>query len=345
MNHQREIFSSSQPLILKSGMALESFNLIYDTYGQINEEKDNIILIFHAFSSSHHAAGKLDSDESRGWWDSFIGPNKVFDTNKNYIICINNIGSCFGSTGPNSLNKSTNKPYGEDFPEISVVDWNQATLCLLHSLNINTISVAVGSSLGGMQVMDFISNNDIKVNKGIIIGATHKPRQINILLNHVQRSILKLNKSTEALKVSRMLSHISYISNDFLHERFQFNTENLETKISDDIVYESENYLSYHGEKFAKKFNKDSFVLMTKAMDGFHFEESKLDNISSKVLLISFDDDLLFPSEDMMKFHKILKAKGVNSEHKNLKGSRGHDSFLHLTKEYKSVLEKFMNNE
>ncbi len=344
MNHQRETFSSSQPLILKSGTALESFNLIYDTYGRINKEKDNIILIFHAFSGSHHAAGKLDHDESSGWWDSFIGPNKVFDTNKNYIICINNIGSCFGSTGPFSLNKSTNKPYGEDFPEISVSDWNQAILFLLYSLNIKTISVAVGSSLGGMQVMDLISNKDINVKKGIIIGATHKPRQLNILFNHVQRSILKLNKSSDALKVARMLSHISYISNDFLQDRFQYNIESPETKISNDIVYESENYLSYHGEKFTKKFNKDSFVLMTKAMDSFYFDESKIDNISSKVLLLSFDDDLLFPSEDMIKFHELLKVKGVKSKHKNLKGTRGHDSFLHLTKEYKDELEKFINN-
>ena len=344
MNHQREIFSSSQPLILESGTALESFDLIYDTYGCLNEAQDNVILIFHAFSGSHHAAGKLESDQDRGWWDGFIGPNKVFDTNKNYIICINNIGSCFGSTGPSSLNKLTNTPYGENFPEISVKDWNQAIFYLLCSLKINNISVAVGSSLGGMQVMDLISKKDVDVKKGIIIGATHKPRQLNILLNHVQRSILKLDDSSDALKVARMLSHVSYISNDFLQDRFQYNTQDLETKISDDIVYESENYLSYHGEKFVKRFNKDSFILMTKAMDSFYFDESKIDNISSKVLLISFDDDLLFPAKDMVEFHKLLKLKGVNSKHKNLKGTRGHDSFLYLTKEYKDELEKFINS-
>jgi len=344
MNHQREIFSSSQPLILESGTALESFDLIYDTYGKLNHSKDNVILIFHAFSGSHHAAGKLDRDENVGWWDSFIGPNKVFDTNKNYIICINNLGSCFGSTGPSSLNKSTNKPYGINFPEISVKDWNQAILRLLLSLNISIINLAVGSSLGGMQVMDIISKKDIDVRKGIIIGATHKPRQLNILLNHVQRSILKLGKNSDALKVARMLSHVSYISNDFLKERFQYNRESLETKISDDIIYESENYLSYHGEKFVKRFDKDTFSLMTKAMDNFYFDETKINNISSKVLLLSFDDDLLFPTKDMLEFHKLLKMKGVNSEHKDLKGTRGHDSFLYLTKEYKHELEKFINS-
>ena len=342
MNHQRETFSSSQPLILESGTTLESFDLIYDTYGKLNNLQNNVILIFHAFSGSHHAAGKLRQDESKGWWDDFIGPSKVFDCNKNFILCINNLGSCFGSTGPSSFNKSTKKNYGQNFPEVSVKDWNKAILRLLDSLNIRTINVAAGSSLGGMQVMDLISDTDVAVKRGIIIGATHKPRQINILLNHVQRSILKLGNSSDSLKVARMLSHVSYISNNFLNRKFKYNLESLETKISDDIVYESENYLSYHGEKFAKRFNKDSFILMTKAMDSFYLDETKIDSISSKVLLISFDDDLLFPVRDMLEFHKLLKMKGVDSEHKTLKGTRGHDSFLYLTKEYKNELEKFI---
>ncbi|MBA4730378.1 MAG: homoserine O-acetyltransferase [SAR86 cluster bacterium] len=342
MNHQREIFSCSQPFILESGKTLESFDIVYDTYGKLNANKDNVVLVFHAFSGSNHAAGKLESDDSIGWWDKFIGPNKAINTNESFVICANNIGSCFGSTGPKSVSNNTNKTYGKNFPEVSVTDWNNSIYKLLDSLNIKKVNTAIGASLGGMQVMDLISNKNKSTKKGIIIGASPKPRQFNILLNHVQRSILNLSDKPDALQVARMLSHISYISSNFIEEKFRYNLQKPESRISEDIKYESENYLSYHGKKFEKKFDRNSFRLMTKAMDSYFLDESKIKNIESKVLLISFDDDLLFPSKDMLEFHNLLKMRGIDSYHEKLKGTRGHDSFLYLTEDYQKKLVKFL---
>ena len=220
MNHQREIFSCSQPFILESGKTLESFDIVYDTYGKLNANKDNVVLVFHAFSGSNHAAGKLESDDSIGWWDKFIGPNKAINTNESFVICANNIGSCFGSTGPKSVFNNTNKTYGKNFPEVSVTDWNNSIYKLLDSLNIKKVNTAIGASLGGMQVMDLISNKNKSTKKGIIIGASPKPRQFNILLNHVQRSILNLSDKPDALQVARMLSHITYKSRNFIDEKY-----------------------------------------------------------------------------------------------------------------------------
>ena len=343
MIHQRNNFFHGESLKLHSGKSLKEFKLVYDTYGKLNEAKDNAILVFHSFSGSHHASGQLPEDKEVGWWNDFIGPEKVLNTNKYFVICVNNIGSCYGSTGPLSNIHGSENKYLESFPDIHVVDWVTTQSILLKSLGIHLIKLMIGSSLGGMQVLQFVSQNQFHIEKSVIIGATPKPKIRNLLMNYIQREMLE-SGSNNSLAHARMFSHLFYISNNFLKNQFDYRKQDKKSKINDRVKYEFENYFSYQANKFSKRFNKHSYILMTKAMDSFFFEEALYKAIKSNLLLISFENDELYSYDDMSKFQTELINNDVKSNHVHLDGSRGHDSFLKLTPDYEKALNNFINN-
>ncbi|WP_372862004.1 homoserine O-acetyltransferase [Psychrobacter sp.] len=280
-----QIFHFAEPLTLECNRTLPSFDLIIETYGTLNSDKSNAVLICHALSGSHHAAGFHSADDKKaGWWDNMIGPNKAIDTNRFYVVCVNNIGSCFGSTGPTTINPNSNEPqvYGPDFPLVTIKDWVKTQAMLSDRLGIDVWHAIVGGSMGGMQALQWSVDYPNRLKRCVVIASTPKLSAQNIAFNEVARqSILSdpdfkdgryLQAGTyprRGLILARMVGHITYLTDDAMKAKFGRDLKSGKFMYGYDVEFQVESYLRYQGERFSENFDANTYLLMTKALDYF----------------------------------------------------------------------------
>ena len=359
-----EKISFIDTLTLQSGDVLSGFELMTETYGELNSDKSNAVLVCHAFSGNHHAAGIKDGENKPGWWDEIIGDGKTIDTKKFFVVSLNNLGGCHGSSGPTSIAAESGQPYGANFPEVSVSDWVETQKLLADHFGIDCWEMVAGGSLGGMQALQWAVSYPSRIKKAAIIAASSKISTQNIALNEVAREIIKKDESfhngdylakgespKKGLKAARMLGHITYLSESNMSKRFGRKLQDPENKMDADVNYEVENYLQYKGEQFAKTFDANSYILMTKAMDSFDpakdFDDDLmtcLQNAQAKLLIASFDSDWLFPKEYGLDIQMSAIKAGINSTYIELEGDYGHDSFLFHSDRYSTALKNFLNS-
>ena len=361
MKVRTELINFADGITLDSGDRLENFELMIETYGELNESGSNAILLCHAFSGNHHAAGKNKESEI-GWWDEIVGPNKAIDTDKYYVVCCNNLGGCGGSSGPTTINPSSEKPYGKNFPQISVKDWVDSQKMLMDKLGVPYWHLVAGGSLGGMQALEWAISypNDIK-KAGIFAAASNSSTQ-NIALNEVARESIRKDQNfhdgdylehnvipKSGLKTARMLGHITYLSEELMDSRFGRRFQDEDSKVDQEVDFEVENYLQYKGEKFSESFDANSYILMTKAMDGYVAGQDiglrdAMKNVKSQLLIVGFYSDWLYPPERGKEIQMAAMDNNINSSYIVLEGAHGHDSFLFSSEEYSKVISKFIES-
>jgi len=348
----------SDGLKLDSGESLGPITLSFETYGELNAEKSNAILVEHALSGDAHAAGLHEGDKDSGWWDVLIGPNKALDTNKYFVICSNVIGGCKGSTGPESINPKTNKHYGLDFPVITVSDMVRAQKHLIDHLGIKKLLCVIGGSMGGMQVLQWVATYPKHVQSAIPIATTlkHSPQQI--AFDEVGRQAVMADpvwdegdyygkaKPERGLAVARMIGHITYMSDKSMEEKFsrRLKAHDYSFKFSTD--FEVEGYLKYRGDNFVKRFDANSYLYLTKALDYFDLSGSKLipkdKDINVRFLVISFKSDWLYPSYQSQEIARQLKLRGQDATYCEINSTYGHDAFLLEVEEETHLIKHFI---
>ena len=361
MKVRTELINFADGITLDSGDRLEKFELMIETYGELNESGSYAILLCHAFSGNHHAAGK-NNDSEIGWWDEIVGPNKAIDTDKYYVVCCNNLGGCGGSSGPTTINPSSEKPYGKNFPQISVKDWVNSQKMLMDKIGVPYWHLVAGGSLGGMQALEWAISypNDIK-KAGIFAAASNSSTQ-NIALNEVARESIRKDQNfhdgdylehnvipKSGLKTARMLGHITYLSEELMDSRFGRRFQDEDSKVDQEVDFEVENYLQYKGEKFSESFDANSYILMTKAMDGYVAGQDiglrdAMKNVKSQLLIVGFYSDWLYPPERGKEIQMAAMDNNINSSYIVLEGAHGHDSFLFSSEEYSKVISKFIES-
>jgi len=364
MNIVKKLIHFDKGLLLESGSKLDSFDLMVETYGELNEDKSNAILVCHAFSGDHHAAGLDPETDQVGWWDQIIGPEKAIDTEKYFVVCSNNLGGCSGSSGPTSVNPDSGKVYGKDFPAISVTDWVNAQKLLSDFLQIKKWHLVTGGSLGGMQALQWaISFPDNLLKCGVFAAAAKSSTQ-NIAMNEVSRESIRKDvnffdgnyiehntKPKNGLKAARMLGHITYLSEKHMDVKFGRKFQNTDSKVSGNVDYEVENYLQYKGEKFSDSFDANSYILMTKAMDGYDASadtngnlEKAMSVIKCRLLIIGFDSDWLYPPQRGKDIQLAGMKANVSCTYVILPGEQGHDSFLFSADKYDGIINTFIES-
>ncbi len=353
------------PLYLKSGAVLDSYELVYETYGELNAAKSNSVLICHALSSNHHVAGSYaDDPKSIGWWNNMIGPGKPIDTRKFFVIGVNNLGGCHGSTGPASINLKTGKLYGADFPMVTVKDWVGTQAQLADHLGIKQFAAIAGGSLGGMQALQWTLDFPDRVRHALVIAAAAKLTAQNIAFNDVARQAIITDPDfyggdycshnvvpRRGLRLARMLGHITYLSDDSMAEKFGRELRNGALGFGFDVEFEIESYLRYQGDKFADQFDANTYLLMTKALDYFdpaHDFNGDLREAFSVAqadfLVLSFTTDWRFSPDRSRAIVKALLDNELNVSYAEITSSYGHDSFLMDDRYYHELVRAYMNN-
>ncbi|MBA4418495.1 MAG: homoserine O-acetyltransferase [Syntrophus sp. (in: bacteria)] len=345
---------------LESGERLGPITLAYETYGQLNQEKSNAILILHALTGDAHAAGFHKGDKAPGWWDNMIGPRKAFDTDKYFIICSNVIGGCKGSTGPSSINPKTDKSYGLEFPLVTIKDMVNAQVRLIDYLGIDKVLSVAGGSMGGMQVLQWVISYPERVRSAVPIATTavHSPQQI--AFNEVGRQAIMADPNwndgnyygrrlpVKGLSVARMVGHITYMSDESMNEKFgrRFRSEKQPFKF--DASFEVEGYLQYRGDNFIKRFDPNSYLYVTKAIDYFDLSmdsglQNLLKGIKTRFLIIAFKSDWLYPAYQSQEIARSCKRAGVEAIYCELNSTYGHDAFLVEIDEQTHLVTHFLN--
>ena len=362
---QSQTAEFTEPLHLESEGVLNSYSLVYETYGTLNDNKSNAILICHALSSDHHAAGKYKADDTHyGWWENLIGPGKPIDTNRFYIVCCNNLGGSSGSTGPASTNPETGKPYGPDFPIVTVKDWVNAQARLSDYLGIEQWSSVIGGSLGGMQVLQWSISYPERLRNAVVIASAAKLTAQNIGFNDVARQAIRTDpdfhdgnyyqhdtKPARGLRVARMLGHITYLSDDLMAHKFG---RNLRKKSKFDYEFnpefEVESYLRYQGQQFINRFDANTYLLMTKALDYFDPAAECNDDLAAALLpaqcnflVVSFTSDWRFSIERSREIVRALQSNKLNVSYAEVDAPQGHDSFLLEIDNYIDVMRAYLN--
>jgi homoserine O-acetyltransferase len=360
-----KIFKCADPIKLSCGMTLDNYELIYETYGKLNKNKDNAVLVCHALSGNQHVAGRhKKTDKHPGWWDSLVGPGKPLNTNKFFVIGINNLGGNEGSTGPKSINPKTKKVWGSSFPIITVEDWVKTQKTLINYLGIQRLSSVIGGSLGGMQALEWNLQFPNEVKNTIIIAAAPNLTAQNIAFNEVARQSIitdpdfqkgnfytKKNKPKRGLRVARMLGHITYLSNDAMKSKFGRKKKNKDFQYNFNTEFEIESYLNYQGDKFAKEFDANTYIRMTKALD--YYDPTKQNKkklsavfkkIKSKFLVISFTSDWRFSPARSKEIVKSLLDNNINVSYAEISAESGHDAFLMSDDHYHEILNSFFKN-
>ncbi|PKN52387.1 MAG: homoserine O-acetyltransferase [Chloroflexi bacterium HGW-Chloroflexi-5] len=344
---------------LESGETLGPITLAYETYGKLNKDKSNAILALHALSGDAHAAGIHKGDEDKGWWDEMIGPGKAFDTNKYFIICSNVIGGCKGSTGPSSTNPATGKPYALDFPFITVADMVHAQRHLIDHLGIDKLLCVAGGSMGGMQVLQWVASYPDRVRSAIPIATTlkHSPQQIafnevirqSIMADPAWRegSYYEYGQPEKGLSVARMIGHITFMSDQSMEKKFSRRLKKDQFSFGFDPDFEVEGYLHYRGANFVKRFDANSYLYITKAIDYFDLSGSKLipagKSIDTRFLIISFKSDWLYPAYQSQDIVRLLKRRHVDATYCELSSTYGHDAFLVEIEEQTTLIKHFLD--
>ena len=367
-----------EELVLRSGKVLKGFDLMVETYGSLNADKSNAVLICHALSGDHHAAGYHNEDEKKpGWWDACIGPGKPIDTNRFFVVSLNNLGGCAGSTGPTSINPATGKYYGPDFPVVTVRDWVKSQVVLMEHLGIERWAAVVGGSLGGMQVIRWAISYPERLQHAVCIAAAPKLSAQNIAFNEVARhSIVSdpnfhegryLEKDTspkQGLMLARMVGHITYLSDSAMRAKFGKTVDDFESSGSNfgrdlrsgklsfgfNVDFQVESYLHYQGERFSENFDANTYLLMTKALDyfdpsvDFDGDLSKaFANSDCKFMLMSFSTDWRFPPERSRELVTDLLKAGREVSYVEIEADEGHDAFLLPIPRYLNAFSAYMN--
>ncbi|MEY4120219.1 MAG: homoserine O-acetyltransferase, partial [Pseudomonadota bacterium] len=362
-----QVLNFATPLKLQSGASIADYNLVVETYGQLNAQKSNAILICHALNASHHVAGVSASDPNDlGWWDNMVGPGKPVDTNRFFVIGVNNLGSCFGSTGPMSVNPSTGKPYGAAFPVVTVEDWVNAQARVADHFQIQKFAAVMGGSLGGMQAMAWSMMYPNRIGHCIVIASTPKLSAQNIAFNEVARSAILSDpdfhggdyyahdvKPRRGLRVARMIGHITYLSDDDMAEKFgrelrRADGDSDEYNFNFDVEFEVESYLRYQGEKFADYFDANTYLLITRALDYFDPAKSfannlsaAMKNIAAKFLVVSFSTDWRFAPERSREIVKALLDNKLDVTYGEIDAPHGHDAFLLEDPRYHNLVRAY----
>jgi homoserine O-acetyltransferase/O-succinyltransferase len=353
-----------QALPLRQGTVLPSYELAYETYGELNPARSNAVLVCHALSGNHHVAGYYDPADpirTAGWWDNLIGPGKPLDTRKFFVVGVNNLGGCFGSTGPISTNPLTGKPYGADFPLVTVEDWVAAQAQLADRLGIDTWAAVVGGSLGGMQALQWTLEYPERVRHGVVIASAPKLTAQNIAFNEVARQAILSDPEfygghyyergvvpRNGLRLARMVGHITYLSNDQMGEKFGRQLRHGEHKFSYDVDFEIESYLRYQGDKFAEYFDANTYLLTTKALDyfdpAFDYEgnlQKSLARAKADFFVASFTTDWRFAPDRSREIVYALLHNGRKVSYAEIDCDAGHDSFLLDSPHYHAALSAY----
>ena len=337
----------SDPIVLDSGKTLEEVTVAYETYGELNKEKSNAILICHALTGDAHAAGWHNGDRKPGWWEMVIGPGKALDSEKYFIICSNVLGGCKGTTGPSSINPKTGKEYGLDFPVITINDMVKVQKKLVDSFGIDQLAAVVGGSMGGMQVLEWIVYYPKMMKKAIAIATTGMSSPQQIAFNAVGRQAIFSDPSwndgnyydsceipSNGLSIARMIAHITYLSDESMDIKFGRGLQDKD-EISYDfsVDFQVESYLKHQGESFVKRFDANSYLFITKAVDLFDLSvnDSLIDgfkDVEANVKIISVDTDWLYPTDQCMEIVTALNANNVDVSFSEVKSNYGHDAFL-----------------
>jgi homoserine O-acetyltransferase len=345
-------------LVLESGEKLGPITVAYETYGRLNEQRSNAILILHALSGDAHAAGFHEGDEKPGWWDDMIGPDKAFDTKRYFIICSNVLGGCQGTTGPSSSNPKTGEPYGLDFPIISISDMVNVQRLLIDHLGIDQLLSVAGGSMGGMQALEWLTAHPDRLKSAIVIAtaAKHSPQQI--AFDEVGRQAIMADPHwkgghyyggrlpAKGLAVARMIGHITYMSTISMAEKFGRRPGD-EKPHKFSAGSEVEDYLHDRGNHFVQRFDANSYLYITKAIDSFDCSRGKnlyevFQGIKAKVLVLAFKSDWLYPSEQSRKIVKAFKLAGVDTTYCEIDSTHGHDAFLLEVAEETHLVKHFL---
>ena len=353
-----------KPLKLDCGKTINNFPLAYETYGSLNKNKDNAILVFHALTGDQFVTGINPVTKKDGWWSYAVGPNKSIDTNKYFVICANVIGGCMGSFGPSHKNPDTNKIYGTDFPVITINDMVNAQVNLLDHFEIKKLFSVVGGSMGGMQVLQFISNYPDKASTVVPIACTSSHSAQNIAFNELGRQAIAsdhnwsdgkyLSNNTlpdKGLSVARMAAHITYLSKKGLQEKFGRKLQERDAlKFGFDADFQIESYLRYQGSVFVDRFDANSYLYITRAMDYFDLVKQFDGNLSNafkktkaKFFVISFTSDWLYPTQENKDIVIALNAIGADVGFVEIKSDKGHDSFLLDVPDFLNTLKNFLD--
>ncbi|MAQ73230.1 MAG: homoserine O-acetyltransferase [Gammaproteobacteria bacterium] len=356
-----KVMKIQEKLVLESGKTLDSFEITFEVYGNLNKEKTNAVLICHALSGNHHVAGYHDGEKNPGWWDNMIGPKKPIDTENFFVVSLNNLGGCHGSTGPRSIDPKTKKFFGSGFPIVTVGDWVNVQKILMDYLKIPYWQIVVGGSLGGMQSFQWAIQYPALIKNSIIIAAAPRLTAQNIAFNEVARqaimkdpnwhggNYLEKNVSPEqGLALARMLGHITYLSDESMGEKFGRDLKKSKLGFDFDVEFQIESYLRYQGEKFGSSFDANTYLLMTKALDyydplkdfGQKFHQ-KLKETYCKFLVISFTSDWRFPPERSREIVKMLLQSEKNVSYSEIISDGGHDAFLMENKDYFHIMKLF----
>jgi homoserine O-acetyltransferase len=352
-----------QPLLLESGATLAGYTLAYETYGELNAARSNAILVCHALSSNHHAAGFHSMEDSKpGWWDTCIGPGKPIDTNRFFVVSSNNLGGCHGSTGPASINPDTGKPYGRDFPDVVVKDWVRSQAQLADTLGIERWAAVVGGSLGGMQALQWSIDFPQRLAHAVVIAAAPRLSAQNIGFNEVARTAIKSDPDfhdgdfyqhnvipERGLRLARMLGHITYLSDDSMHARFGRELQAGSPTTGYNMEFQVESYLRYQGSKFAGEFDANTYLLMTKTLD--HFDPAReydndltraLQQARAKFLVISFTSDWRFSPARSREIVRALLENNLDVVYAAIEANEGHDAFLMKIPQYMHAFGAYM---
>ncbi|MDL2283636.1 homoserine O-acetyltransferase [Oxalobacter sp. OttesenSCG-928-P03] len=354
----------SEPLRLQSGALIADYTLVYETYGQLNADKSNAVLICHALNASHHVAGYYaDQPKNTGWWDNMVGPGKPVDTDRFFVIGINNLGSCFGSTGPMHTNPETGRPYGHDFPVVTVEDWVHAQARLAEALGIEKFAAVMGGSLGGMQALAWSMMYPDRMEHCIAIASTAKLTAQNIAFNDVARQAILTDPDfhggdfyahgvvpKNGLRVARMIGHITYLSNVDMSEKFGRVLRSGQYLFGFGVEFEIESYLHYQGDKFSSYFDANTYLLITRALDYFDPAASydgdltkALANTRAKFLLVSFTTDWRFSSEASQAIVKALIDNRREVTYADIDAPHGHDAFLLTDERYHDLVRSYFD--
>ncbi len=344
-----QAFRFAEPLPLQSGASLADYTLMVETYGTLNADKSNAVLVCHALNASHHVAGYYaDQPKNIGWWDNMVGPGKALDTNRFFVIGVNNLGSCFGSTGPMTINPQTGKPYGANFPVVTVEDWVRSQARLADVMGIKQFAAVMGGSLGGMQALAWSIMFPERLRHCVVIASTAKLSAQNIAFNDVARQAILTDPDfhggdfyahkvvpRNGLRVARMIGHITYLSNDDMAEKFGRELRNGEYQFGFGVDFEIESYLRYQGDKFSDYFDANTYLLITKALDYFDPARATGGDLSkalaatcAKFLLVSFSTDWRFSPERSREIVQALVENRRTVSYAEIDAPHGHDAFL-----------------
>lgn len=358
-------WSFDSPLTLQNGCVLSRFELMIETYGTLNADKSNAVLICHALSGNHHVAGyHSKNDKHPGWWDNMIGPGKPVDTNRFFVVGLNNLGGCHGSTGPLSINPDTGKAYGADFPMVTVKDWVESQSMLADRFGIDKWAAVMGGSLGGMQALQWAIDKPQRLKHALIIASAPRLSTQNIAFNDVARQAILTDPDfcqgqyaqqqkipRRGLRIARMMGHITYLAEDGLGKKFGRQMRQPNYQYDYNVEFEVESYLRYQGDKFAEVFDANSYLLMTKALDYFDPARDYDGNlvaavsaIQARILIASFSSDWRFSPRRSQELLDALVAANKPVQYIALKSAHGHDAFLMEDADYQAAIRIYFNN-